>query len=113
MAKALNVPQSLFVDLVFSDEVDIVVARGEIDVSNAAQLGRALREVLNDRDGDVLIDLREIDFIDSNGAHHLLNAHRRLTRQGRHFGVLCSPGQVQRMLKALRLVHTLSVDVDA
>jgi anti-anti-sigma factor len=112
MAQPAPAPKTAFVDLIHSDDVDIVAARGELDVSNAGELGAALNALIDDRAGDALVDLRAVDFMDSSGTHHLLNAHRRLTRQGRHFGVICSPGQVHRMLKALRLIHTLRVTVE-
>jgi anti-anti-sigma factor len=44
--------------------------RGELDLGTAAQLERALAEA----DGDVLLDLRRLTFMDSTGVRVLLEA---------------------------------------
>ena len=102
-------PGRLTVSLVRCGDLDVVRAAGDLDVASAGPFLRALGELTADRAGPGLVDLREVQFMDSSGVYHLLNAHRRLTRQGREFSVRCSPGQVQHLFATLRLEDTLNV----
>ena len=62
-----------------------VVVTGELDIEAVPELDRALRHA----DAPlVVLDLRELEFIDSSGAHLLLAADRRIRRAGRRFVVV-------------------------
>ena len=87
----------------------IVGVNGELDILTAPRVGALLDEVVRNRTGDVMVDLRETDFMDSSGLFILLNARRRLNRLGRNFSVVCGPGAVRRVLELSRLVETLGV----
>jgi anti-anti-sigma factor len=52
------------------------VVFGELDLSTAPELDRALSAA----DGDIVIDLRGVEFIDSSGIHALLRACRARPR---------------------------------
>ncbi len=88
-----------------------VRVNGELDVASAEVLSVRLNDVVDAGKGDVTIDLRALTFLDSRGLHALLNAHRRLTRQGRALEVLCSRGDVARVMELTRLTDTLGVKV--
>jgi anti-anti-sigma factor len=59
-----------------ADESGLFVVRliGEIDISNAATLGRALDEMIERVDGPLVIDLGALEFMDSSGIAMLLRA---------------------------------------
>jgi anti-anti-sigma factor len=59
-------------DLTVAREAGVsrVTLRGELDLGTAARLEQALAEA----DGDVLLDLRELTFMDSTGVRVLLEA---------------------------------------
>ena len=87
----------------------IVGVSGELDILTAPRVGALLDDVVRNRTGDVVVDLRETDFMDSSGLFILLNARRRLNRLARSFSVVCGPGPVRRVLELSRLVETLGV----
>lgn len=90
--------------------VTVVLARGEIDAGSGEQLREALRSaVAADSSEPVLIDLCHVEFMDSTGLHHFLNAHRRLKRQDRKLTVLCPPGPVLHVLETVGMIETLGV----
>jgi serine/threonine-protein kinase RsbW len=72
---------------------------GEIDFSSADALRSALRDAA-ERDGDPVIDLSEMTYMDSRGYSVLAEAAKRLRTQGRRL-VLDSPSHV--VLHTLRL----------
>lgn len=90
-------------------EFTVLEVEGELDLLTAGRLnGEVDREVRCGR-GDVVVDLRGAAFVDSAGLHILLNAQRRLTRQGRDLAVICPDGPVRRVFELARLVETLGV----
>jgi anti-sigma B factor antagonist len=99
----------LRVEVVRDDDVDVVVAAGEVDVATNVRLARALHRLTNDHDRPAVVDLRQVRFMDSTGVHHLLHLHRQLVRQGRSLTVVCAPGPVYRLLVSLGLVETLNL----
>lgn len=54
------------------DEV-AVVAVGELDLASADGLGEQVRDVLAAGSAQILLDLRQVDFIDSTGLRMLLS----------------------------------------
>jgi anti-sigma B factor antagonist len=92
------------------DEGTYLLAAGEVDVLTAPKLAAALVRILHTVQGDVVVDLSETLFIDSAGLHVLLNAQRRLTRQGRKLRVICGSGPVRRVIEMARLLDTLNVE---
>jgi anti-anti-sigma factor len=99
----------LRVRLVTSPELDVVVAEGEVDAATSVGLARVLQRLMIDRDGDGVVDLRKVRFMDSTGARQLIDASRRLNRNSRSFSVICAPGAVHRILEKLGLIETLNV----
>jgi anti-anti-sigma factor len=72
---------------------------GEVDLSNASQLGELLLGAVQ-AGGDVTLDLSEVAFIDSTGIQVLLKAVKRIEGRGRI--VLYHPGTL--VLNVLKLI---------
>jgi anti-sigma B factor antagonist len=87
----------------------VVAVSGELDVFTAPRLTTQLDEVVRRRRGDVVIDLRDTEFIDSLGLHTLLNVQRRLARHSRGLTVVCGEGAVRRAIELARLTETLGL----
>ena len=69
---------------------------GELDLATAPQLTQPLRlPELQAR--LVVLDLRELTFIDSSGLHAIIDADRRIRRAGRRLVVLRGPANVDRL----------------
>src|SRR5688500_9689878 len=62
----------------------LVGVYGEVDVAAAPLLAETLAQFSN---GDVLVDLGAVDFLDSSGLNALLAAHRHIERRGGHLVV--------------------------
>jgi anti-sigma B factor antagonist len=92
-----------------SRDLTVIEVAGELDLLTAGKLGAEIDQELRQGSGDVVVDLRDTEFVDSAGLHVLLNAQRRLTRQSRALGVVCEPGPVRRVFELARLAETLGV----
>lgn len=74
-----------------------MVLRGELDLEDAARVDAAIADV--QATAPVLImDLREVTFIDSSGARVIWACHVRSRDAGGKLTVLVAPGAVRRAL---------------
>jgi anti-sigma B factor antagonist len=91
------------------DGVRVVAVRGEIHVSTAPELGRHLVEATDTGAGALLLDLSEVEFIDSTGLGVLLNALRRARRRGQGMAIVCFNPTVLRLFEVTRLDDTFDI----
>jgi anti-sigma B factor antagonist len=101
--------QELEIDISRVGPADVFDVRGELDIGSALSLAGPLTDIATDGEGHVVLDLSELSFMDSTGMSVLLNARRRLTRQGRRLLVVCPAGPVMRLFELTSLIDTLGV----
>ena len=89
------------------DAHHVVTLSGELDLLGAPRLSVLLSEVMRSGTGGLVVDLTDLEFIDSTGIATLLNALRRLTRQSRRMAIVVRPGPVRRALEIARLLDDL------
>lgn len=82
---------------------------GELDVSTAPALERAVARTLDGQGGEFRIDVRRMTFMDSTGAQALLRLHRRITGLGRRLVIVSPPRQVRLVLEILGLDQLIDV----
>lgn len=78
-------------------DVAWVRVAGELDVATAPQLKQVLGHA-EDRARRVVLDLRELTFMDTSGMHVVVAARVRATSAGRQLVVVRGPSQVDRLL---------------
>jgi anti-anti-sigma factor len=66
----------------------VACIRGEVDISNAADLGSALEGSVPQRALGLVLDLSEATYIDSAGIHLLFRLGSRLTRRRQQLRVV-------------------------
>jgi anti-anti-sigma factor len=96
------------------DGVSIVAVQGEIDASNATEIGRELTDISNLALGSV-IDLGQVSHIDSTGIALLYELHVRLERRGQGLAVVAPEGGAARRVLELTAFDTraaVTADVD-
>jgi len=62
--------------------IAVIAAHGEIDVSTAPQLRQAIVEVASAGPGPLVIDLADVDFLDSTGLGVLVSGLKRFRTMG-------------------------------
>jgi anti-sigma B factor antagonist len=95
------------------DRVRVLVA-GELDLATVGDVRDQIAELLDVGWRDVLIDLREVTFIDTSGVHVLLDADQRARAEGVRLAVVVEPGPVRELLRitATDQILTLAPDAD-
>jgi anti-sigma B factor antagonist len=91
---------------------DSVRVTGELDLAAAPILAHALSQA-EERIKRVVLDLRELTFMDASGVHVIVDADVRATAAGRGLVLVRGPSQVDRVLELTRASASLEiVDLD-
>jgi anti-sigma B factor antagonist len=87
-----------------------VIAGGEIDSASAPLLRAEIDAVLDNRPGEVVIDLDGVTFLDSAGLSVLAGTHRRAAAEGVRLRVLASGRAVMRPMQITGLWALLGAE---
>jgi anti-sigma B factor antagonist len=104
--------QPLAVERTSDEGVELVLVEGELDIATAPRLISVLNRAVQEALQSLVVDLSDVDFMDSTGLALLINAHRRLTRRRKGFAVVCPPGPLWRVFEVTDMVDTLHVCPD-
>ena len=76
-------------DIQFETIDNVVVARleGEVDMSNASELGAAITARMPSDARGLVLDLGAVGYVDSAGIHVLFELRERLTRRGQQIRI--------------------------
>jgi anti-sigma B factor antagonist len=91
------------------DETHLIAVRGEVHVSTAPEFSERLNEAIATGKTGVIIDMTDVEFIDSTGLSVLLNALRRVTRQQGRMALVVSNPTVLRLFEITRLDSTFDI----
>jgi anti-anti-sigma factor len=87
------------------DNVVVAGVTGEIDVSNAAELERAVSAEIVRETAGLVMDLGGLEFMDSSGVHMLFHLARRLEGRGLGFALVLPPESIPRRVLELSGPH--------
>jgi anti-anti-sigma factor len=93
--------------------VTIVAVAGEVDLSAVPALRQRLTEVISPARGEVVVDLRAVDFMDASGVGALVRAAGEAARFGVRFRVRAPSPAVTRVLSLARLDGILDLDSES
>jgi anti-anti-sigma factor len=95
----LTVQRDFRVEVRSECEATVLAVSGELDLATSPLLEAQLDLVNAQPDtGPVILDLTELEFMDSTGLSILVKAHQRALQAGREFGVIRGRPQVDRLL---------------
>jgi anti-sigma B factor antagonist len=79
-------------------EAAVISIRGELDLASSPALEEELERVAKSDATLVVVDLRNLEFMDSTGLSVLVRAHQRAAQSSQRFGLAGGSQQVQRLL---------------
>jgi anti-anti-sigma factor len=82
-----------------SDGMVRLALAGEFDLSNAAEVEEALKEIESERPALLVLDLRELTFMDSTGLRVMVSADARARDDSRRLAVVQGPESVHRVFR--------------
>ena len=72
---------------------------GEIDLSTVEDVESGLRSAIDGGSGAIVLDLREVSFLDSSGLRLMLRLHKDLGEAGRRLVLVQGPRRVARVFE--------------
>jgi anti-anti-sigma factor len=102
-------------DVTFEERAGAVWAtlRGELDISTATALEDHLRRHEATDPPLLVLDLQQLEFMDSTGLRLLISADTRARDAGRRLAIVKGNDMVQRVLRLTRLDERLDIVEDA
>ena len=85
---------------------------GELDIATTPELEQALADATADGVEEIVLDLRELTFMDSTGLRALAQANTRADASGVALSIVRGPRQIERVLEISGLGSLLPL-VDA
>jgi anti-anti-sigma factor len=82
---------------------------GEFDISSEKGFRDELETMLDGEISTLVIDLRELTFMDSTGLRAIIALHQTALREGYDHAVLCGDGSVRRVLEETGLTDVLPI----
>jgi len=92
-------PAPFRVDVRTERDVVRVCPFGEVDLDTVGQIRECLEQATATGAKHVVLDLRGVTFLDSTGLHMVLEADAASRAQGREFGLVGGPADVQRVFE--------------
>ncbi len=86
------------VEVANKGETAVISVSGELDLASSPALEEELERVANSEASLVVVDLSELEFMDSTGLSVLVRAHQRAAEGTQRFGLINGSQQVQRLL---------------
>jgi anti-sigma B factor antagonist len=90
----------------------VIALRGELDVAGAAVLEEELARLEPDPPDAVVLDLRDLEFMDSSGLHAIATRAIAAQERGQRFALVPGAAQVMRVFDITRMRERLDF-VDA
>lgn len=82
---------------------------GSLDLATAPSLRAALVEAANEGKHDIIVDLTELEFLDSTGLGALIGAHRRALENNGRVRLIIRDGAISRLLNITGLMRIFAV----
>ena len=100
------------VDVRPAGEHVVVAPVGELDIATAPELEQKLRELTYAGYAHVVIDLRELDFLDSSGIRLLVARDQLARTDGHDLTLIEGSAAIQRTLRLAGVAELLSFRAD-
>ena len=82
---------------------------GSLDIATSPTLRAALVEATGRDKHHIVVDLSQLEFLDSTGLGALIGAHKRATERGGAVRLVAQEGQILRLLRITGLLEVLPV----
>jgi anti-sigma B factor antagonist len=105
----VTVQDQLLIDVRHEQDRAVLSLRGELDLASSPLLQGEIDGSEVAAAAIVVLDLEELEFIDSTGLRVLLTAHERSRERGQEFAITPGSKQVQRLLSITRIDEHLRV----
>lgn len=90
-----------------SGDAHLVTVHGEVDLRTAPELRQRLTHLVDAGTAEMVVDLRDVPFVDSSALSVFVTIHKRLSAAGGRLVLVCDEGPVRRVLGITGLSRVL------
>jgi anti-sigma B factor antagonist len=90
-------------------QAQIFVLHGSLDISTSPTVRAALVEAADRGQHEIVVDLSNLEFLDSTGLGALIGAHKRAKDNGGRVRLVVQEGQILRLLRITGLLGIFPV----
>lgn len=105
-----STPSPLKVSVSLTENRTLMVLAGELDCSTVEHLRERFAEVENARQGDLVLDIGLLTFVDSTGLSLFLSEHRRLRAAGSNLVIFGPTPMAQRLFEITGFNQLLDIE---
>ena len=104
----------LSIDIKAENDGDALIfrLRGSLDIATSPSVRAALNEAADEGKHNIVVDLTELQFIDSTGLSALIAGRRRAVEHGGRVALVAREGAILRLLNITGLIRVFSVYSD-
>lgn len=92
-----------------SDGTLVFKLRGSLDLATSPTVRAALSEATEKGNRHLVVDLTQLEFLDSTGLGALIGAHRRAVEHNGSLRLVVGEGPIERLLEITGLIRIFSV----
>ncbi|GAC1390954.1 MAG: anti-sigma factor antagonist BldG [Vulcanimicrobiaceae bacterium] len=82
---------------------------GSFDLATAPTVRAALLEAAGESNHEIIVDLTQVEFLDSTGLGALIGGHRRALENGGNVSLVINEGPIERLLNITGLMRVFKV----
>jgi anti-sigma B factor antagonist len=82
----------------------VFALHGSMDIATSPTVRAALMEAADNGHHDIIVDLTQLEFLDSTGLGALIGAHKRAKEHGGRVRLVVQDGQILRLLRITGLL---------
>lgn len=79
--------------------IPIIRLNGELDAYTCAQLREEMIEVIENSSPNIVVDMSDVEYIDSSGLGTLVGGLKRSSEKGGKIAVVCVAGQIRKVFE--------------
>ncbi len=87
----------------------VIKLKGEVDIYTAARLREAIAEAVDEKRYKIVVDLEDVDFLDSTGLGVLVGGLKRVKPFDGEMGILCTQEKILRVLRITGLTKVFGI----
>ena len=89
--------------------IQLFALGGSLDIASSPTLRAALMESADRDKHEIIVDLTQLEFLDSTGLGALIGAHKRAAEHGGSVRLVAQEGQILRLLRITGLLDVFAV----
>lgn len=94
---------------IIAESVPVLRLSGELDLSNVPEVRRAIRTLIEESSVNFIINLSQLEFIDSSGLGVLVGGLARVREKQGEIKLACSNSRILRVFEMTRLTQLFEI----